>query len=102
MYYFPKEVWYQIKSYEFQLKFPKQIQNQYRSYLYSMVRLPYFLKEEHKKNINYQNNFLRINYSFLWDAFNDNYIKQLIEKELDRMNNDFDSIYLKQICHGRF
>ena len=102
MYYFPKEVWYQIKSYEFQLKFPKIIQNQYRSYLYSMVRLPYFLKQECKKNITFQHNFLRKNYSFLWDAFHDQYIQKLIQKELIRMENDFDNIYLKQICHGRF
>ena len=100
--YFPTEIWYQIKSYEFQLKYPQYIQKQYRSYIFSMVRLPFFLKHHRKKNINYLYNDLRKNHAFLWEVFQDKYIQHLIRKELNHMNNNFDKIYLKQICCGSF
>ena len=61
--YFPKELWFHIRSYVFQLMYPPHIQQKYKDHLKSIVRLPYFLKIQHQKSVIYQYSYLKQQFS---------------------------------------
>jgi len=98
--YFPKEVWYQIRSYEFQLCYPPEIQQQCKSYLNSIVRLPYLLKIDNQKSIVYQYSFVKENHPFFWQVFTDKYIRECIRQEMVRMDQIYHKTYVKRACRG--
>ncbi len=100
MIYFPKEVWYQIRSYEFQLCYPPEIQLQCKSYLNSIVRLPYLLKIENQKSIVYLYSFVKEHHPFFWKVFTDKYIRECIRQEMVRMDQTYHKTYVKRACRG--
>ena len=99
--YFPKEIWYIIKNYEFQILFPPNIQRKYKNNLKSIVRLPFLLKIECQKNFIYQYSYIKKEYSFYWQIFSDEYIQKVINQELNNMYENYELIYLTNICSGR-
>ena len=99
--YFPREVWFHIRSYEYQLSYPPHIQEQFAKYLKSLIRLPFLLKIENQKNLEYQYVFLKEFHPCFWKVFESKYIKELINRELFRMHQQYQNMYLKHICHGR-
>jgi hypothetical protein len=99
--YFPKELWFHIRSYVFQLMYPPHIQQKYKDHLKSIVRLPYFLKIQHQKSVIYQYSYLKQHYTHFWEAFQDKDIREYIREEIFYMNQNYDKIYAKNICHGR-
>ena len=67
--YFPPDVWFIIKTMEYQMLYPPNIQKQYISNIKSFVRLPYLLKQHQNKNTTHQVLFLRHNYPLFWNVF---------------------------------
>lgn len=99
--YFPKEVWFNIRSYEYQLMYPPHIQEQAVNYLKSLVRLPFLLQIKNQQNLEYLYAFLKKYHSCFWKVFDSKYIKELINFELFRMHQYYHTMYVKRICHGR-
>lgn len=98
--YFPPDVWFIIKTMEYQMLYPPNIQKQYISNIKSFVRLPYLLKQHQNKNTTHQVLFLRHNYPLFWNVFQEQYIQTIVEDEINHMNKTFNSIYIKQICNS--
>ena len=80
--YFPKEIWYIIKSFEFQMKFPKYIQVQALETLKFHIAMPFVLQLHRYKHYPEQLNFIKKNQPLLWDIFSDKYITGFIGFEI--------------------
>uniref|UniRef100_A0A6C0KK51 Uncharacterized protein n=1 Tax=viral metagenome TaxID=1070528 RepID=A0A6C0KK51_9ZZZZ len=98
--YFPPEVWFTIKSMEYQMLYPPHIQKQYIDNIKSFTRIPFLLRQEQYKNVNSQIYFLKHQYPLFWNVFQEHQIKYIVEKELLYMNTHFNSIYTKRLCSG--
>ena len=82
--YFPKEIWYIIKSYEFQMKYPPHIQRDAIENLRFHISMPFILGLHKDKEYPAQIKFIRKNSPILWDMFTSDFISKLIEKYIHK------------------
>ena len=78
--YFPREIWYIIKSFEYAMTYSRQDQTQAIEYIKYHVSFPYILGLHDEKPVNKQCEALRTMRVELWHIFNDSTIEHLVEE----------------------
>jgi len=76
--YFPKEIWYIIKSYEFQLNYPRCVQIQALETLKFHIAMPFVLSLHKYTHYPEQLAFIKQNQPQLWNMFSHEYISGYI------------------------
>ena len=76
--YFPKELWFIIKSYEFQLNYPRCVQIQALETLKFHIAMPFVLGLDKDKYYPEQLAFIKQNQPQLWNMFSHKYLSGYI------------------------
>ena len=79
-YYFPKELWYAIKSFEHQILYPIKEQKKALKLMKYHISMPYLLSLHDHKSDEKHLIFFKNNHSDLWNIYTDSTIRDLVQK----------------------